>query len=183
MYVRKMRKKWQCLVRLKGISISQSFFSKGEASRWGKEREVEILNGTYLKDLKLTQMRLKDLLQLYLEKALHKSRRPKILKYEVEMLRRTPLARNTLVQLSPSKIAEFRDDRLKAGKSRSTVRAYLKLMSRAITVGRKELGIPLTHNPFELVEKPKPNAPRERTLEPNELKRLFKSCDDCALFH
>ena len=69
MYVRKMRKKWQCLVRLKGISISQSFFSKGEASRWGKEKEVEILNGTYLKDLKLTQMRLKDLLQLYLEKA------------------------------------------------------------------------------------------------------------------
>ena len=61
MYVRKKRKKWQCLVRLKGISISQSFFSKGEASRWGKEKEVEILNGTYLKDLKLTQMRLKDL--------------------------------------------------------------------------------------------------------------------------
>ena len=159
MYVRKMRKKWQCLVRLKGISISQSFFSKGEASRWGKEREVEILNGTYLKDLKLTQMRLKDLLQLYLEKALHKSKRPKILKYEVEMLRRIPLARYTLAQLSPAKIAEFRDDRLKAGKSRSTVRSYLKLLSRAITIGRKELEIPLTHNPFELVEKPKPLGP------------------------
>ena len=48
MYVRKMRKKWQCLVRLKGISISQSFCSKSDASRWGKEKEVEILNGTYL---------------------------------------------------------------------------------------------------------------------------------------
>ena len=183
MYVRKMRKKWQCLVRLKGVAISQSFYAKSDASRWGKEKEVEILNGTYFKDLKLTQMRLKDLLQLYLEKALHKSRRPKILKYEVEMLRRTPLARNTLQMLSPTKIAEFRDDRLKAGKSRSTVRSYLKLLSRAITIGRKELAIPLTHNPFELVEKPKPNAARERTLEEHELKKLFKACGSCCLFH
>ena len=183
MYVRKMRKKWQCLVRLKGVAISQSFYAKSEASRWGKEKEVEILNGTYLKDLKLTQMRLKDLLQLYLEKALHKSRRPKILKYEVEMLRRSPLARYTLAQLSPSKIAEFRDDRLKAGKSRSTVRSYLKLISRAITIGRKELNIPMTHNPVELVEKPKPNAARERTLAEYELKKLFKACSLCSLFH
>ena len=87
MYVRRMRKKWQCLVRLKGVVISQSFYSKGDASRWGKEKEVEILNGTYLKDLKLTEMRLKDLLQFYLEKATHRSKRPKILKFEVEMLK------------------------------------------------------------------------------------------------
>ena len=183
MYIRKHGKKYQCLVRMKGVSVSQSFYNKSDASRWGKEKEVEIENGTYVKDLKLTSMRLKDLLQLYLEKALHTSRRPKILKYEVEMLRRSPLARNTLAHLSPKKIADFRDDRLKAGKSRSTVRAYLKLMSRAITVGRKELGIPLTHNPFELVEKPKPNAARERTLEITELKQLFKSCSSCTLFH
>lgn len=183
MYIRKHGKKYQCLVRVKGVSVSQSFYNKSDASRWGKEKEVEIENGTYVKDLKLTSMRLKDLLQLYLEKALHSSRRPKILKYEVEMLRRTPLARNTLAHLSPKKIAEFRDDRLKVGKSRSTVRAYLKVLSRAITIGRKELGIPLTHNPFELVEKPKPNAARERTLELQELKRLFIACDASSSFH
>ena len=163
--------------------VTHSFTSKRDARVWGSKTETELMNGTYLKNLKLVEMKLKDLLQLYLEKALHKSRRPKILKYEVEMLRRTPLARNTLAQLSPTKIAEFRDDRLKAGKSRSTVRSYLKLLSRAITIGRKELGVPLTHNPFELVEKPKPNAPRERTLEHNELKKLFKSCSTCSLFH
>ena len=183
MYIRKRRKKWQCLVRAKTHRVAQSFASKGDARAWGLKTEAELMNGTYLKNLKLVEMRLKDLLQLYLEKALHKSRRPKILKYEVEMLRRTPLARNTLAQLSPAKIAEFRDDRLKAGKSRSTVRSYLKLLSRAITVGRKELGVPLTHNPFELVEAPKPNAPRERTLEHNELKKLFKACGSCRLFH
>jgi len=183
MYVRKKRKKWQCLVRLKGVAVSSTFFSKSEASNWGKEKEVEILNGTYLKDLKLTQMRLKDLLQLYLEKAMHKSKRPKILKYDVEMLRRFPIARHTLASLSPVHLADFRDDRLRAGKSRSTVRSYLKLISRAITIGRKELNIPMTHNPVELVEKPKPNAPRDRTLDQHELKKLFNACGSCSRFH
>jgi len=183
MYIRKRRKKWQCLVRAKTHRVAQSFTSKSDARKWGLKTETDLMNGTYFQDLQLTEMKLKDLLQLYLEKALHKSKRPKLLKYELEMLRRTPLARNTLAQLSPTKIAEFRDDRLRAGKSRSTVRSYLKLLSRAITIGRKELGIPLTHNPFELVEKPKPNAPRERTLEHRELKKLFKSCSTCSLFH
>ena len=60
MYVRKMRNKWQCLVRMKGASISQSFYNKSDATRWGKMKEVEIENGTNIKDLKLTSMRLKD---------------------------------------------------------------------------------------------------------------------------
>ena len=183
MYVRKMRKKWQCLVRQKGISISQSFYMKSDASRWGKAKEIEIMNGTYLKDLKLVEMRLKDLLQRYLEKALHKSKRPKILKYEVELMRRMPIARYTLVQLSPVKIAEFRDDRLKAGKSTSTVRSYMKLLSRAITIGQKELGIPLQTNPFNMVEKPKAAPARERTLNQDELKQLFRACEKCSKFH
>jgi len=183
MYVRKMRKKWQCLVRLKGVSISQSFWSKTDARLWGQKTEVDISNGGYLKNLKLVEMRLKDLLQLYLEKALHKSKRPKILKYDVELMRRMPLARYTLVQLSPVKIAEFRDDRLKAGKSTTTVRNYLKLLSRAITIGQKELGIPLQTNPFTLVEKPKPAPARDRTLNQDELKRLFRACEKCSKFH
>ena len=126
MYVRKMRKKWQCLVRLKGVSITQSFVSKSDARLWGQKTEVDIVNGVYLKNLKLIEMRLKNLLHLYLEQAIHKSKRPKILKYDIEMLRRTPLARYSLAQLSPVKISEFRDDRLKAGKSPSTVRNYMK---------------------------------------------------------
>ena len=62
MYVRKMRKKWQCLVRLKGVAISQSFVSKTDARLWGQKTEVDIINGVYLKNLKLVEMRLKDLL-------------------------------------------------------------------------------------------------------------------------
>ena len=33
--------------------FAQSFFSKRDSSEWGKQKEAEILNGSYLKDLKL----------------------------------------------------------------------------------------------------------------------------------
>ncbi len=183
MVIRKHGNKWQCIVRIRGIAVTQSFVSKTDARLFGQRKEVEIRNGTYLNNLKLVEMRLKDLLQLYLERALHKSKRPKILKYEVELMRRMPIARHTLVQLTPVKIAEFRDDRLKAGKSTSTVRSYMKLLSRAITIGQRELGIPLQTNPFNMVEKPKAAPARDRTLNQDELKQLFRACEKCPKFH
>ena len=85
MYVRKRRNKWQCLVRHKGHRVAQSFSSKSDASLWGHKVESELMKGTYQNNDKLVQMTLKDLLQLYLEKAMHKSKRPKILKYDVSL--------------------------------------------------------------------------------------------------
>jgi hypothetical protein len=98
MHIRKKRKKWQCIVRHKGHMVTQTFVSKSDASLWGHKIEADLINGTYQNNDKLIQMRFKDLLHLYLEKALHKSKRPKILKYDVELMRRMPLARYTLAQ-------------------------------------------------------------------------------------
>ena len=155
MHIRKHRKKWQCIVRHKGHSVISSFESKSEARTWGEKTITSLRNGSYQNNDKLISMRFKDLLHLYLDKTMHKSKRAKILKYEIEMLRRSSLGSLSLASLSAAKIANFRDDRLKAGKSQTTVRKYLALMSRVITVGQREFGIPLQSNPFQLVEKPK----------------------------
>ena len=183
MHIRKHRKKWQCIVRCKGHVVIQSFESKSDARSWGEKTSSELRNGSYQNSDKLISMSLKDLLQLYLEKAMHKSKRPQILKYDVEMLRRFPMARTSLAALSAVKLANFRDDRLKAGKSTSTVRSYLKLISRAITIGQRELGIPLQTNPVSLIEKPKQAAPRDRTLSIVELQKLLDACHEDKKFH
>ena len=183
MHIRKHRKKWQCIVRCKGHVVIQSFESKSDARSWGEKTSSELRNGSYQNSDKLISMTLKDLLQLYLEKAMHKSKRPKILKYDVEMLRRFPIARTSLAALSAVKLANFRDERLKAGKSTSTVRSYLKLISRAITVGQRELGIPLQTNPVTLIEKPKQAPPRDRTLSIVELQKLLDACHEDKKFH
>jgi integrase len=183
MHIRKKRKKWQCIVRHKGHMVTQTFVSKSDASLWGHKIEADLINGTYQNNDKLIQMRFKDLLHLYLDKTMHKSKRAKILKYEIEMLRRSSLGSVSLASLSAAKIANFRDDRLKAGKSQTTVRKYLALMSRVITVGQREMGIPLQNNPFQLVEKPKSAPARERTLTGSELEKLFVACESDKKFH
>ena len=68
MHLRKMRKKWQCIVRHKGHMITQSFVAKSDARLWGERTNTELRNGTYRNNDKLISMTLKDLLQLYLEK-------------------------------------------------------------------------------------------------------------------
>ena len=116
------------------------------------------------------------MLKLYFDKAVQLSRRPKLLEYEVNLIRRLSISANTLTTLTSVKLANFRDERLKAGKSTTTVGKYLKLISRAIIVGQRELGIIIPNNPVNLVEKPRPNPPRDRTLNSNELENLFNSC-------
>ena len=106
------------------------------------------------------------------------SRRAKTLKYEVDLLCRFPISSNTLNTLTAVKLSNFRDDRLKDGRSTTTVGKYLKLISRAIIIGQKELGIAIANNPVDLVEKPKPNPARDRTLNKDELEKLFNACNN-----
>jgi integrase len=90
---------------------------------------------------------------------------------------RLRISSNTLTTLTAVKLANFRDERLKAGRSTTTVGKYLKLISIALVVGQKELEISITNNPVDLVEKPRPNPPRDRTLNKTELQNLFNSCN------
>ena len=183
MHIRKHRNKWQCIVRYKGNAVIQSFGAKSESRKWGEKTITDLRNGTYQNNDKLISMRLKDLLQLYYDKAALTSKRAKILKYEVDLIRRFPIARLSLAALSAVKIANFRDDRLAAGKSTTTVRHYLKLISRAITVGQRELGIPMQSNPVQMIEKPRAAPAKERTLSHEELQQLFDACNSCSKFH
>ncbi len=92
MHIRKLRNKWQCIFRIKNITLVQSFISKADARKWGNKQEAQIRLGTYSDDSKLTNLRLRDLLKLYFDKAVKVSRRPKLLKYEVDLLCRLPIS-------------------------------------------------------------------------------------------
>ena len=43
MVIRKHGKKWQCLVRVKGVSVTQSFVSKSDARLWDHMTAVHIM--------------------------------------------------------------------------------------------------------------------------------------------
>ena len=87
------------------------------------------------------------------------------------------LGRYTLLSLTPEIISCFRDDRLSEGKSRSSVRLELSLLSHLFTVAMHEWRLGLVQNPVALVRKPRPAPGRNRRLGPSEENRLLEACD------
>jgi len=127
-------------------------------------------------------MKLKDLLKLYYDKCKTKVRRPKYFQYGINLLCKQNIGNITLIKLNSRHIAEFRDERLDAGKSPSTVKKYLGLISRAYNIGRKELSLPLQFNPVSLVTKPSEPSGRDRILSDKELNQLLETASQSSIY-
>ena len=127
-------------------------------------------------------MKLKDLLKLYYDKYKTKVRRPKYFQYGINLLCKQNIGNITLIKLNSRHIAEFRDERLDAGKSPSTVKKYLGLISRAYKVGKRELDLPLQHNPVASITKPREPHGRERVLTDEELNRLLEAASESSIY-
>ena len=79
-----------------------------------------------------------------------------------------------MIQLTPAKVAQYRDERLKKVSAGAVIRE-LAYISSIINHSRREWGINMT-NPVPFVKKPPSPQGRNRTLNNDELERLFKAC-------
>ena len=95
---------------------------------------------------------------------------------------RQSIANITLIKLNSRHIAEFRDEKLGVGKSSSTVKKYLGIISRAFNIGKKELSLPLQSNPVSLVTKPSEPPGRDRILSDTELKQLLDVANHSSIY-
>ncbi len=46
--IRKLRRRWQALVRMKKIHVTKSFLRKGDATKWAYKVEAQIETGSYV---------------------------------------------------------------------------------------------------------------------------------------
>jgi len=183
MHLRKRNKKWQCLINYKGTRIARTFIKKHQAERWAYSTKSQLDNNTFEDTSSLTNIRLKDLLNMYYEKNKQKSRRPKQFYYEISLLCRDKISKFSLLKLNSKHIADFRDNKLNEGKSASTVKKYLGLISRAYNIGKQEYALPIKTNPVSLVAKPKEPAGRDRVLTRIELEKLLNEAKSSSLYY
>ena len=83
-----------------------------------------------------------------------------------------PIAKLNMVALTPQKIAQHRDERLKEIAPATVIRE-LSYFSSIITYARKEWGINI-NNPAALVARPKNPQGRNRILDAAETNTLFE---------
>ena len=153
------------------MRIAESFTLRSSAVKWGNKTKTQLEEGSFKNRDKLFKMKLRDLLNLYVDR--YKSKyRSNSFEYAIRVINRSNIGACHLAHLDGVRLANFRDSMLQT-RSSSTVRKYLLLISRAINIGTKELGIPFDHNPVTMVSLPTDPAHSDRVLSEHETINIY----------
>jgi integrase len=164
--------KWQARVQRKGQQpVSKSFQSKEDAQRWARSVESEIDRGSYTNQILADRSLFKDVILRYLEEVTLKTRSMREDTYRLKALARHPIAKLRMTALTPMRVAEYRDERLKVV-SAGTVIRELSYFSSIVNHARREWSFSMI-NPIPLVKKPASPHGRNRILTEEELGRLY----------
>ena len=153
--------KWQARVQRKGQQpVSKSFQSKDDAQRWARQVEAEIDKGSYTNVALAERTPLKDVIERYIQEVTLQTRSMKEDRYRLGAMMRHWIGSLTMIQLTPAKVAQYRDERLKKVSAGAVIRE-LAYISSIINHSRREWGINMT-NPLPFVKKPPEGKERIR---------------------
>jgi integrase len=167
-------KSWQVIIRRQGVPKQhKTFKTKTEAIQWANEIEYEIDRGNRV-DFKLAeQVTIGEIILDYLKKESTRINRS----YKREKSRLMLLLKHfrdySVAQVTPARIALFRDIRLSEGCSSATVVKDMNTLSKVLKMAQMGWGVYLANNPILGVNKPKVVGHRIRRLTRDEEKILF----------
>lgn len=167
--------KWEARIRRKGQpTLSKSFQSKQDAERWSRGVEAQIDRGTYCNTVLAERLLFKEIIERYIQEVTLTTRSMKEDSYRLNAMARHWIGNLTMLQLTPIKVAEYRDERLKLVSAGAVIRE-LAYISSIVNHSRREWGINMV-NPIPLVKKPPTPIGRNRILNQDELNRLQLAC-------
>ncbi|MBU2846985.1 site-specific integrase [Acidithiobacillus ferriphilus] len=168
---------WQAIVRKKGYpSQSKTFRTKRDAEAWARLTESAMERGLWQNQSDADSTTLTDALDRYGREVSSLKKSGKIELYRIGTLKTDKIAKLHLSRIRGADLAEYRDRRLAAGLSDSSVRLELAILSNLYTVAMKEWRMEGLRNPVLAVRKPSPGKARDRRLSPIEEKKLLGEC-------
>ena len=176
--IRKLRGKWQAMVRRKGIAPrSKSFDKKTDAEKWARDLEAQVDAAGYVPDTKIAeQTTLGDILKRYMSEITPMKCSAKTEAIRIKAMLRRDVCHRTLALLTSADLAGYRDERLKTVAPATIIRE-LNTISHAIDTAQREWGIHLARNPTKMVRRPSAPKGRTRRLEGDDEAKLLVACD------
>jgi integrase len=166
---------WRAQIRKRGYQpVSLTFDTKRDAEIWAAEVEAKMHRDQWHDADESTTTKLSEALQRYLLEVTPTKKGAKQEANRIKAMMKLPLADWYLAEIRGKQMAEYRDARLKAGKSPSTIRNELTIISQVYQTAAKEWGMYELRNPVDNVKRPKQKRARERRLKHNEQERLMK---------
>jgi integrase len=135
-----------------------------------------MLRGSWLDTAEADSTTLAEALERYGKEVSIMKKSGKIELYRIGTLKTDKIAKLHLSRIRGADLAEYRDRRLAAGLSDSSVRLELAIISNLFTVAMKEWRMEGLRNPVLAVRKPPPGKARDRRFLPGEEKNLLAEC-------
>ncbi|MCC6856581.1 MAG: site-specific integrase [Microbacteriaceae bacterium] len=182
--IRKRGDRWQVMIRRKGApALGKSFDTKAQATAWARDREAAIDRAEVPMNIGvLRSVTVDDLLRRYAETVSTTKRGGSVEQVRIEAMRRHPVAKVRLDQLSSAHVARYRDDRLAVVKA-PTARRELAIFQHCFEIARREWGMPLPTNPVRDIAIPSAGLARERRIEGDEAQRLLEAAGKSSCWY
>lgn len=181
--IRKRGEKWQAQIRRRGQTQSRTFIQRADAQRWAKQTEIEADRKGLVTDFRsLERLTVSDVLSRFIATIIPNRRGRQNESIILNAFLRGPLAQVRLSDLTPDKMAAYRDQRLETVRP-ATINRELGLIQHVIEVAIREWNVPLAFNPVKTIRKPRADRPRERRLTGDEWERLESGCHACRNHH
>ena len=169
---------WRAIVRRQGLpgAITATFDSKPKAQAWAREIESQLDREIYIDRREGERTTLGEALERYGREITPAKKGARQEALRVAAWGRDALAAKSLAAIRGADLARWRDDRLAAGRSSTTVRNDLSIISHLYNTAIKEWGMESLTNPVLKIKKPAPARARDRRLEEGEEQRLLEAC-------
>ena len=173
----KWKGKWRALVRRNHHSISKTFLSKGSATKWAREIELQIEKETYEDFRDSASITLGQLILRYRDEITPNKKGAQTETYKLNYLSRLPIAKTKILRLTTKKVLEFKKS-ISVGRKPATINKYLHYIYTIWETARINWGITLPpNNPTALVKREKVMTKIDRTLSEEEYANLLKACE------
>lgn len=169
--------KWQARIKRNQQVIEKSFRLKADAQRWALVTEMELERRTYQITPHSYAQTLRDALMRYERDVTPKKRGAEIERIRIGALLRHGLASKALSEIRAPDVAAYRDERIRAGKSASTISKELGLISAIFKTAKAEWGYEALSNPVTGISKPRQPEGRKRRLLAGEEASLLSALD------
>jgi integrase len=174
--LRQHGKGWQARVRRQGYpDITKSFQGRQDAERWARALESEMDKGQFVSIDEAQRSTLGDLIGRYLVEVTPTMKGAIEDTIRLKAIMRRPIAEWSMANLSSTRIAAYRDERLKEVSSGTVIRE-LAYLSSIINHARREWAINVP-NPVQMVRKPQNPQARSRVLTDAEIAKLLQALE------
>jgi integrase len=180
---------WRVQIRKSGEkSIYRTFPTKAEAERWARELESEMDRGVFVSRKEAEETLLAEALDRYEREVTPRKKGARQERLRIAAWKRDPLASRSLASIRGVDMATWRDRRLAAGTSPTTVRNDLALLSHLFATACRDWGMESLSNPVQKIKVPAAARARDRRLElrpdkdgKTEEDRLLAACDAASV--